>query len=242
MLRQGRRRSVHPHVHGERAMIRSYSARGIGSSPRTWGTQQIFKRGEEMVRFIPTYMGNARSEGDGHAQRPVHPHVHGERGAGDGRVVIDVGSSPRTWGTQQHDYKFGHTYRFIPTYMGNAQGGRAAGSAGTVHPHVHGERPTATSSRATRFGSSPRTWGTRPLTEHGLRGVRFIPTYMGNAPDDVPCRQIRSVHPHVHGERPAHIWDNLEGNGSSPRTWGTPHRVLPGLPGHRFIPTYMGNA
>ncbi len=53
---------------------------------------------------------------------------------------------------------------------------------------------------------------------------------------------MQTVHPHVHGERSAHLTHASLGYGSSPRTWGTlrtPHTRISRL---RFIPTYMGNA
>jgi len=51
--------SVHPHVHGERWRALGGLGAVAGSSPRTWGTPigDAVKIG--LLRFIPTYMGNA---------------------------------------------------------------------------------------------------------------------------------------------------------------------------------------
>jgi len=71
---------------------------------------------------------------------------------------------------------------------------------------------------------------------------RFIPTYMGNARRLPPRRYLRSVHPHVHGER-TFLDEAAEVHaGSSPRTWGTPSGSVAQYLQRRFIPTYMGNA
>jgi len=52
--------SVHPHVHGERIVQATEDAINSGSSPRTWGTRLRGEGIEDPLRFIPTYMGNAR--------------------------------------------------------------------------------------------------------------------------------------------------------------------------------------
>ncbi len=72
--------AVHPHVHGERMTARVLLPMKSGSSPRTWGTPGDAVFVVLVSRFIPTYMGNARLRGTIFSYRPVHPHVHGERG------------------------------------------------------------------------------------------------------------------------------------------------------------------
>jgi len=71
--------TVHPHVHGERVKIRASDGFADGSSPRTWGTLITASVALVTVRFIPTYMGNARRCGRTRLTQSVHPHVHGER-------------------------------------------------------------------------------------------------------------------------------------------------------------------
>jgi len=51
-----------------------------------------------------------------------------------------TGSSPRTWGTPGRDGQRAELDRFIPTYMGNADGVDSHLRSRPVHPHVHGER------------------------------------------------------------------------------------------------------
>ncbi len=213
-----------------------------GSSPRTWGTLCRRVRCCRSPRFIPTYMGNASSRSEPPTPPSVHPHVHGERMFSRRVRSGVVGSSPRTWGTLNTRNTRNGVTRFIPTYMGNAPGGRRCPVDPPVHPHVHGERMLRVLIRFCRSGSSPRTWGTRALPARLMRVVRFIPTYMGNAPGGYHPREQRPVHPHVHGERAATSAKGRRSPGSSPRTWGTRvhHRDVAAL--GRFIPTYMGNA
>ena len=57
--RVNRRPPVHPHAHGERRGQLLDKSRGVGSSPRTWGTQRQPGHAQHVARFIPTHMGNA---------------------------------------------------------------------------------------------------------------------------------------------------------------------------------------
>ncbi len=214
----------------------------FGSSPRTWGTQGLGIEWPDLDRFIPTYMGNAGGPSLRRHSGPVHPHVHGERLRIVDRVVLGIGSSPRTWGTRIFGRIAPTWWRFIPTYMGNASRSRLRSSRSTVHPHVHGERAASEAWIRSCDGSSPRTWGTLGSDFPEPELFRFIPTYMGNAPPHQPRDQLGPVHPHVHGER--NLCDCLKNwvNGSSPRTWGTPPPDRAPTLGARFIPTYMGNA
>ena len=235
------RRAVHPHVHGEHKVVWLTARNNLGSSPRTWGTQSCESGPHRWYRFIPTYMGNTRTNSTSGTWTTVHPHVHGEHREGIRYLGSYRGSSPRTWGTHSHNlYPVGRD-RFIPTYMGNTQVPWVLGLPGPVHPHVHGEHGRRRSGgclhsvhphvhgehrrlrriRRGRVGSSPRTWGTRGDGDLRDTGRRFIPTYMGNTTRQARTTDMRSVHPHVHGE----------------------HAEREGLCDVelRFIPTYMGN-
>mgnify|MGYP000304030873 CR=1 FL=1 len=235
-------KSVHPHVHGERRAATFVPLHAIGSSPRTWGTHRRISTRRVSIRFIPTYMGNANRERCRSPISTVHPHVHGERAPGRPSSDERSGSSPRTWGTRARPGPGRMSWRFIPTYMGNAPRPPEPSRAAAVHPHVHGERHIRIISVVVKRGSSPRTWGTQALPDANLACCRFIPTYMGNAYHDGVCGRRGAVHPHVHGERNQGVRENRVGYGSSPRTWGT--RALCSVPiyNDRFIPTYMGNA
>jgi len=236
------RTAVHPHVHGERIDNQRRDRRRCGSSPRTWGTLHPDIKPYLKLRFIPTYMGNARENTPADPSGSVHPHVHGERAVNGSTELVATGSSPRTWGTRLYSDTDSVCMRFIPTYMGNAPAGLHEVRIGAVHPHVHGERQATAMDPAVGDGSSPRTWGTQTVGGVGEVSGRFIPTYMGNATESRETRRYDQVHPHVHGERVICGLQRTGKSGSSPRTWGTrqtrpmPNRII------RFIPTYMGNA
>src|SRR5580765_2436444 len=132
------------------------------------------------------------------------------------------GSSPRTWGTRRRGAVLPRERRFIPTHVGNALVQLIPVRCHAVHPHARGERVRRNTGRLIIGGSSPRTWGTRPVRWAALAAHRFIPTHVGNA--------VRA--PTV----------TLQPFGSSPRTWGTRVRHPEFSGAVRFIPTHVGNA
>ena len=152
--------TVHPHVHGEHTAGSRVVLNGIGSSPRTWGTQRKNLRCIRPIRFIPTYMGNTTPGRARGAAPAVHPHVHGEHAMIPVAGNIRIGSSPRTWGTRTSGNSPRLPHRFIPTCMGNTTPGRSRSPSITVHPHVHGEHGDQKRVITDRDGSSPRAWGT----------------------------------------------------------------------------------
>ena len=147
-------------------------------------------------------MGNAPTSAKFGKFVTVHPHVHGERMTDRVTRFEICGSSPRTWGTRGSRRGISARRRFIPTYMGNADGRRWCPAGPPVHPHVHGERASVRLAPLRSAGSSPRTWGTPSDPRLRLFTHRFIPTYMGNAMAPFRGNTEHSVHPHVHGERP----------------------------------------
>ena len=90
---------VHPHARGERNAPLSWPDALIGSSPRTWGTQDEFDVDMQILRFIPTHVGNAHLRTVAMCVTPVHPHARGERSRIIQSMIATRGSSPRTWGT-----------------------------------------------------------------------------------------------------------------------------------------------
>ena len=152
-------------------------------------------------RFIPTYVGNSFPFIWRSRSRPVHPHVRGEQLRFDHGLLLDCGSSPRTWGT-------GTAPPACPPRI-------------PVHPHVRGEQAKIRMSARSRSGSSPRTWGTDGVVADHRLARRFIPTYVGNS-DQARQRTVRkTVHPHVRGEQDSVAGPVTVMVGSSPRTWGT---------------------
>ena len=234
-------RTVHPHERGERPWRNHRRRYRGGSSPRAWGTDDWHDQYERRDRFIPTSVGN------GYALRrrihctTVHPHERGERSFSRYAWPIFPGSSPRAWGTALHPVLPDTIYRFIPTSVGNGRTGTLYYAGHAVHPHERGERSGSRALTRSRYGSSPRAWGTvfhwkeyhvwdgssprawgtgRGRKRNGARS-RFIPTSVGNGGNRHQKVRRLSVHPHERGERRmTRVW-SASNIGSSPRAWGT---------------------
>jgi len=91
--------AVHPHACGERDVGINHGGGYIGSSPRMWGTETASAKPSGVARFIPTHVGNGTGYRFTAEYGAVHPHACGERDKYLTTVDIDVGSSPRMWGT-----------------------------------------------------------------------------------------------------------------------------------------------
>ena len=70
--------TVHPHGCGEHAVLSPRTTMSSGSSPRVWGTRQHFEFLRNDERFIPTGVGNTRTNPIIQKSNPVHPHGCGE--------------------------------------------------------------------------------------------------------------------------------------------------------------------
>jgi len=217
----GQMSPVHPHARGEHFVNERIAQRGVGSSPRPWGTLHRHRRGQPHRRFIPTPVGNTHRRRCRRWIRAVHPHARGEHVGVAAVGRKRVGSSPRPWGTHQLDAPcLGHE-RFIPTPVGNTPPMPPVGKAPPVHPHARGEHFLAW------------VWH--------VQAVRFIPTPVGNTTArPASCRPI-PVHPHARGEHPPGVVAVIRCGGSSPRPWGTPTARRCRRSPWRFIPTPVGN-
>ncbi len=84
-------------------------------------------------------------------------------------------------------------------------------------------------------------WGTRLETLRTTKGLRFIPTHVGNTLDDGQYFDVQTVHPHACGEHAGLWFVYVADYGSSPRMWGTLMRGFRSMSYLRFIPTHVGN-
>ncbi len=201
--------------------LRSIPRRFSGSSPRLWGTEQIRYKVIAPARFIPTPVGNGAPRSVSSNSSTVHPHACGERGFVAQPTKRKSGSSPRLWGTGRWRPMRSSWRRFIPTPVGNGRCKSPRPPRSPVHPHACGERD-----RRTDITMDPE---------------RFIPTPVGNGHRRCRCHAVRAVHPHACGERRKYDETGKEGDGSSPRLWGTGLRPPLGCACWRFIPTPVGN-
>ena len=152
------------------------------------------------------------------------------------------GSSPRIWGTHRPGAELRVDLQFISTYVGNSRTQAEPPTRTPVHPHMRGELTFPDRIVQHAVGSSPHTWGTRPVIGLVAAKCRFIPTYVGNSGWCSPRGLRHAVHPHMRGE----LYDSVRGrtdpDGSSPHAWGTPESGELNGPSDRFIPTCVGNS
>ncbi len=233
--------AVHPHACGEHSSSVLLRISRRGSSPRMWGTPYSVDFIQCGDRFIPTHVGNTRTQISALAHGAVHPHACGEhlQHIQDPRWIH--GSSPRMWGTLRDQRLKSDTDRFIPTHVGNTLEPTEPVNIDSVHPHACGEHALISAIPAASTGSSPRMWGTPvQIARRGL-GLRFIPTHVGNTAVSQSRYLHGTVHPHACGEHGACKQAEPLLGGSSPRMWGTRPKLEPLPVQWRFIPTHVGN-
>ena len=172
---------------------------------------------------------------------PVHPHARGEHRAVCPGCEPVIGSSPRTWGTLLCILDCVAPIRFIPTHVGNTIAVAGWTPFHSVHPHARGEHASVICVLPAHVGSSPRTWGTLPSLVKPRRACRFIPTHVGNTHTPIAKTAPQTVHPHARGEHVSFLLLMRLIIGSSPRTWGTQHKLVIWRQASRFIPTHVGN-
>jgi len=176
------RPAVHPHARGERFRLQPIVQFLRGSSPRSWGTGRVRRR-RVRRRFIPTLVGNGGEIPPCIKKSPVHPHARGERMPMPLPRRTLCGSSPRSWGTDVSLSLDSENSRFIPTLVGNGCFSGRNRLDWTVHPHARGERMNSLGPQLIAVGSSPRSWGTAGASARIQCRWRFIPTLVGNGPD-----------------------------------------------------------
>ena len=131
--------------------------------------------------------------------------------------------------------------RFIPTHVGNTTHPAGWLPHIPVHPHACGEHNQHFGLIVGQVGSSPRMWGTPPMTRELMIETRFIPTHVGNTSGTTTDSSFLAVHPHACGEHPGRELQKSTLNGSSPRMWGTLTGQRAPRSDDRFIPTHVGN-
>ena len=175
--------AVHPHACGEHQVSNEETIKAFGSSPRVWGTLFRVTGRITPIRFIPTRVGNTTAPRILARLNPVHPHACGEHVLFKYVIIINFGSSPRVWGTQNDSRAKNRWNRFIPTRVGNTLLLVHRHQPIPVHPHACGEHSYTQQVAALLAGSSPRVWGTPGSSATDCACQRFIPTRVGNTRD-----------------------------------------------------------
>ncbi len=137
-----------------------FPASSSGSSPQAWGTQPVGEYGQQIIRFIPTGVGNTMARSTIRRAMSVHPHRRGEHHHIESQGIPDP--------------------RFIPTGVGNTNFCYLFLGIISVHPHRRGEHSKSYVIYRYYNGSSPQAWGTRNRQRQDWPAERFIPTGVGN--------------------------------------------------------------
>ena len=111
--------SVHPHARGEHPSAAAPLMICRGPSPRAWGTLVVRARDAEVLRSIPTRVGNTHVVSTSTLANPVHPHARGEHALDALFSKSAAGPSPRAWGTRFIPLINIECPRSIPTRVGN---------------------------------------------------------------------------------------------------------------------------
>ena len=90
-------------------------------------------------------------------------------------------------------------------------------------------------------GLSPHLWGTLEQDKQNRVAERFIPTPVGNTPNQRRPASEGAVYPHTCGEHAPQASFYVDEGGLSPHLWGTLPRLELAADRRRFIPTPVGN-
>ena len=237
-----RRTSVHPHVRGDGFTPKSRNQSGGGSPPRAWGRRHWGARGKHHHRFTPTCVGTAGHSSLSAPTPPVHPHVRGDGDCDLHAGVHVAGSPPRAWGRRIGSAMRLTHWRFTPTCVGTAHGGKPIMAGSSVHPHVRGDGAGSGAPPPPNIGSPPRAWGRRCCIVVSSLPFRFTPTCVGTAEGAQNELRRNTVHPHVRGDGIIGARCGRRRRGSPPRAWGRRPGDLPDRYRKRFTPTCVGTA
>src|SRR5690606_28928565 len=89
----------HPHVRGAHPQHQRVERRGVGPSPRAWGSPALPPADNLTRRSIPTCVGLTTSPKKQDSKTPVHPHVRGAHTSTARAWPPLIGPSPRAWGS-----------------------------------------------------------------------------------------------------------------------------------------------
>ena len=192
-----------------------------GSSPRVRGT--LLSIGVDAIEhgIIPACAGNTTRQCATATLRRDHPRVCGEHPMSAPISTPVAGSSPRVRGTLEVVDLAGEHPGIIPACAGNTTSGMISRKRTRDHPRVCGEHHRIVRRRRAVLGSSPRVRGT--LDVEGLQqdACGIIPACAGNTQTAARCWTTRRDHPRVCGEHYKAKYEELKGEGSSPRVRGT---------------------
>ena len=170
------------------------------SSPRTWGCFYTGQLLHIRARVFPTHVGVFLKSMTRRGKYGCLPHARGGVSKHQAAQLIEVLSSPRTWGCFFH----------------------RATIFGLVDslPHARGGVSNVTNNSSGATASSPRTWGCfHTHYDSGRRHIVF-PTHVGVFPPIFSSEWRTISLPHARGGVSKVVAERSDKGRSSPRTWG----------------------
>ena len=234
------KQAVYPHVCGAATFPHCPMTNAPGLSPRVWGSQRQEHEDDKQQGSIPTCVGQPTIISVIRNTAAVYPHVCGAAPYRHEPPAFHRGLSPRVWGSQTI-CKPGPAYQgSIPTCVGQPRTVTLRQIVPWVYPHVCGAALLAIAIFLRLPGLSPRVWGSPRLMRRSTCPLRSIPTCVGQPRPGCPSSPGGPVYPHVCGAAQPTWWGGGQGQGLSPRVWGSLHVLLLVLIAVGSIPTCVG--
>ena len=233
-------RWAHPRACGENeGALRDALARR-GSSPRVRGKLPRRRGAAAPHRLIPACAGKTPPSPRRSASPGAHPRVCGENSIGEGRSLLDEGSSPRVRGKPIKPSPPPWGRRLIPACAGKTCRRAVSMTAPRAHPRVCGENLSRPRGWGKSPGSSPRVRGKQEGAHSGRVTAGLIPACAGKTSPRARRAVAGRAHPRVCGENSMGRDVRLPSRGSSPRVRGKLD-LAPDLPEEpRLIPACAG--
>ncbi len=171
----------------------------------------------------------------------AHPRGRGEHASTGGGVLTAAGSSPRTRGTRSVSPWSRFFGGLIPADAGTPFGALLVAVFRGAHPRGRGDHASTVGGVLTAAGSSPRTRGTRSVTNWSRFFAGLIPADAGNTDFWMVDSNGTGAHPRGRGEHSRYNRRWPFSPGSSPRTRGTRKCEPSGILIFGLIPADAGN-
>ena len=231
---------VYPRVCGGTPTRLPTPATVPGLSPRVRGNRPHGQKGLLPDRSIPACAGEPGQRAGGVKVARVYPRVCGGTRITIGGKMSSGGLSPRVRGNHIPLVDAKAIIRSIPACAGEPRSSGGPGGACMVYPRVCGGTFTASTSRASFTGLSPRVRGNLQESIHDQTSSGSIPACAGEPVFRVRAHQSLKVYPRVcGGTQQLASWDTRK-EGLSPRVRGNPDAVLEGQVRKGSIPACAG--
>ena len=212
----------------------------LETPPRAWGRPVLKPIAPSSERNTPTCVGKTAQHAHPAPVHQKHPHVRGEDRVYVSSVSMSGETPPRAWGRLSHCCGLASPSGNTPTCVGKTATYWRRKKPYWKHPHVRGEDPRMPSRAAPINETPPRAWGRPTPSPKKGRGLRNIPTCVGKTRRVWKANPAPKKHPHVRGEDPAALANQVPRAETPPRAWGRPVQSILDSLEHGNTPTCVG--